>query len=310
MQLSYINRLNNNNEKHMQKIKKLSLLIVIITFSSCQFNQSVNKDLTTGAYSRGNGIGCDDVVIEINGEAEKRNEFVFGEKVNLVFNNISGLTNSDNKIYPGLSMYIVKNEKDTVFSNPNLLKNLNDGTDLFPLQLQANFRTALPYRNKEKYKVYVDIWDKKGNGKFTYELPFTIKENDLFNIENNGIEYSNIYLWDETINQPVFDNNVNSEHLFILILDDIEGLELSNEKVFPIFSIDLIDNNGNKIISNPNLLSDFENEGVSPKDLKSQLTAKITFSEGEINNPCRLIAKLKDKNSSKEINITTELKIN
>ena len=39
-----------------------------------------------------------------------RNEFVFGEKVNLIFNNVSGLNNSDGKTFPELSMYIVKNE--------------------------------------------------------------------------------------------------------------------------------------------------------------------------------------------------------
>lgn len=294
----------------MQKIKILSLIIVIITFSSCQFNQSVNKDLITGAYARGNGIGCDNVTIEIGGKVEKRNEYFFGEEVNLIFNNIIGLTNSKNKTYPGLSMYIVKNKKDTVLSKLNLLKSLNDGTDIFPLQLRANFVTALPYQNNEKYKVYVDIWDKKGDGKFTYEMPFKIKKNELLNINNNGIKYSNIYLWNETLKQPVFDKNVSSEHLFILILNDIEGLEISNEKVFPIFSMKIIDNNGNKILSNPNMLSDFENTGLDPKDLKSQLTAKITFSKGKVNNPCRLIVKLKDKNSSKEINITTELIIN
>jgi len=294
----------------MRKTRILSLLIAIITFSSCQFNQSVNTDLITGAYSRGDGIGCDDVNIEINGKVEKRNKFIFGEKVNLIFNNISGLTNSDSKTYPGLSMYIVKNEKDTVLSEYNLLKSLDNGTDLYPLQLQANFKTALPYQNKEKSKAYINIWDKKGNGKFTYELPFTIKENDLLNIENNGIEYSNIYLWNETVKQVVFDNNVNSENLYILILNDIEGLEVNNEKVFPIFEIDLIDNNGNKILSSPNVLSDFENEGMNPKDLKNQLTVKITFPKGNLNNPFKLIAKLKDKNSTKEINVTTELKIN
>lgn len=294
----------------MQKIKILSIIIVIITFSSCQFNQSVNKDLITGAYARGNGIGCDNVTIEISGKVEKRNEFFFGEEVNLIFNNIIGLTNSENKTYPGLSMHIVKNKKDTVLSKPNLLKSLNDGTDIFPLQLRANFVTALPYQNNEKYKVYIDIWDKKGDGKFTYEMPFKIKKNELLNINNNGIKYSNIYLWNETLKQPVFDKNVSSEHLFILILNDIEGLEINNEKVYPIFSMEIIDNHGNKILSNPNMLSDFENKGLDPKDLKSQLTAKITFSEGKVNNPCRLIVKLKDKNSSKEINVTTELKIN
>ena len=294
----------------MQKIRTLILLTVIVTFSSCQFNQSVNKDLTTGAYSRGDGIGIDDVTIEINGKNDNRNEFVFGEKVNLIFNNVSGLTNSDGKTFPELSMYIVKNKKDTVFSNPNLLKSLNNGTDLSPLRLQANFISALPNQNDEKYKVFVEITDKKGNGTFNYELPFTVKENDLLDVKSNGIEYSTIYLWNETLKQPVFDNKVNSEHLFILILNEIEGLRPTNDKVFPIFSIDLTDNDGNKILSNPNLLSAYEEEGVNPKDLKSQVTAKLTFTKGQINNPCKLTAKLKDKNSEKEVNISTELNIN
>jgi len=282
----------------------------IATFSSCQFNQSVNKDLTTGAYSRGVGIGVDDIAIEINGETNNRNEFVFGEKVNLVFNNVSGLTNSNGKTFPKLSMYLVKNEKDTIDSYPNLLKSLNDGTELSPLQLQANFRTALPYQDNEKYKVFIEITDKKGGGRFNYELPFIVKENDLLDINSNGIEYSDIYLWNETLKQPVFDGNVSTEHLLILILNDIEGLELSSDKVFPIFSLDLTDNNGNKILSNSNLLSAYEEEGVNPKDLKSQVTATLTFTKGQISNPCKLIAKLKDKNSEKEVNISAELNIN
>lgn len=294
----------------MKKLRTIILIIGIITFNSCQLNQSVSTDLITGASSRGNGIGCDDISIEINGKTEKRNEYYFGEKVNVIFNNISGLTHINNKTFPGLSIFVVKNEKDTVLSNPNLLKSLNNGTDLSPLQLQANFRNAFTYQKEAKYKVFINIWDKKGDGKFNYELPFTIKKNDLLKIENKGIEYSSIYLWNETIKQPVFDKNVSSNDLLILILNDIDGLQLSNEKVFPIFSIDLLDNSGNKIISNPNLLSEYEDEGINPEDLKSQLTAKISFSKGEINNPCKLIVKLKDKKSSKEINIRTKLIIN
>lgn len=294
----------------MQNIKSISLLIIIATLSSCQFNQSVNTDLTTGAYSRGDGIGIDDIIIKVNGEDDNRNEFIFGEKVDLIFNNVSGLTNSDGKTFPELSMHILKNEKDTIISNQNLLKSLNNGTDLSPLQLRANFRTAFPNQNNEKYKVLIEITDKKGDGKFNYELPFTIKENDLLDVKNNGIEYSTIYLWNETLKQAVFDNNVSSEHLFVLILNDIQGLELTDEKVFPIFSLNLTDNDGNKILSNPNLLSAYEETGVNPKDLKNQVTAELTFAEIKINNPYKLNVKLKDKNSSKEINISTELNIN
>lgn len=293
----------------MQKTIILILLTFTILFSSCQFNQSANKDLITGAYSRGDGLGSDDVLIEVNGKVEKRNEFVFGEKVNLVFNNVTGLTKLDEKTYPGLSMYIVKNEKDTVLSNPDLLGDITDGTALSPLKLQANFRAALAYQNNEKYKAYLQIWDKKGEGKFNYELPFTIKENDLLKITNNDIEYTNIYLWNETLKQPVFDKNISPEHLFILIIEGAKGLELSDNKVFPVFSLELSDNKGGKIISNPNLLSAYK-EGVDPKALENQLTAKISFSKGKISNPCKLVAKLKDENSSKEITVTTELVIN
>jgi len=292
------------------QMKVFSLLLVALIFNSCQFNQSVNTDLITGAYSRGDGIGCDDVVIEVNGKAERRNEFVFGEKINLIFNDVRGLNYLEGLTYPGLSMHIVKNEKDTVFAAPNLLEDLDDGTDHSHLQLQANFVTALPYKKNEKYIVFINIWDKKGDGEFRYELPFKVIGNELLTISNSEIEYSNIYLWNETQKIPVFSKTVNSEHEFILILDGVEGLAKQNEKVFPIFSIDIVDNNGNDILSSANILSDFETDGVDPVDLKQQLTAKIRFPKGEIHNPCRLIAKLKDKNSTKEISISTTLEIN
>jgi len=293
----------------IQKIKTLTLLIVFMSLFSCQFNQSVNKDLKTGEYSRGDGIGVDDITIKINGKTNNKNEFVFGEKVNLVFNNVSGLTKLNGKTFPALSMYIIKNEKDIVLSNPNLLNSLEDGTNVSPLQLKANFTTALPNQNNEKYKVFVEITDKKGNGKFNYELPFTIKKYDLLDINSNGIDYSTVYLWNETLKQPVFESTVSSEHLFYLILNDIQGLELINEKVFPIFSLDITDANGNKILSNPNLLGAYEDVGVNPNDLKKQVRAKLTFTKETINNPCKLTAKLKDKNSEKEINVSTELNI-
>lgn len=294
----------------MHEIRIFILLIVIAAFSSCQFNQSVNKDLTTGAYAVGDGLGVEDIAIEIDGEIENRNEFVFGERVNLIFNNISGLTDIDGKTFPGLSMSIVKNGKDTVLYSPNILEHLNNGTDLSPLQLQANFATALANENNEKYTVFIEIWDRKGDGKLNYELPFTVKANDLLDIKNNGIEYSSIYLWDEILKQPVFDQNVSSENQYILIVNDLQGLELIDEKVFPIFSLAVTDNNGNKLLYNPNLLSAYEELGVDPENLKSQLSAKLTFTQGKIFNPCRLVAKLKDKNSPKEITISAELTIN
>ena len=291
----------------MQKIKISAILLAIIGFSSCQFNQSVNTDMTTGAYTRGDGLSSDDVIIKINGKAEKRNEFIHGERVNLIFDNVTGLKESENKTYPGTAMYIIKNEKDTVLSEPNLLKNLEEGTDLSIIQIQADFKITRPTDINDKYKVHVQIFDKKSDGKLTYELPFTIKNNDLLKVESNGITYSELYLWNESQKHTIVDKNLSSDDAYILILDNVEGLEVINDKVFPIFSIEITDASGNKIISNPNILSAYETEGVDPANLKKQLIANITFSKGKLNNPCTLVTKLTDKNSDKQLVVRSEL---
>ncbi|CAM4030840.1 hypothetical protein FLAN108750_06320 [Flavobacterium antarcticum] len=285
------------------------LILIAMTLYSCNFSKSVEKDLSTGAFSSADGISSDKVIIEVNGKNDNRTDYAFGDKINLVFENVEGLTKSDGKVFPGLSVIIVKNEKDTLLSSPDLLKDFNNGTALSPLKLNANFSAAFPSKSGDKFMVHVKIYDKKGKGTFNYELPFTVKESDLLRIKNNGLTYSNIYLWNETLKEPVLNNSVNSDHLLILILDGVEGMEPINGKVFPVFSLNLTDNIGNAIISSPNILSSIENVGASAADLKKQVTAKITITKGTFNNPWKLSAKLKDKNSEKEILIETELVI-
>ncbi len=294
----------------MKKVTPIGLIFISAIFSGCEFNQSVNKDLTTGAYSRGDGIGCDDVKIQINGDVDNRNEFIYGEKVNFIFNDITGLKRENGSVFPGLSMFIVKNEKDTVLQHQDLFANMENGTDLSPLQLQANFTSALPNEHNEKYKVFINIWDKKGKGTFQYELPFSVKKNELLNIDTSNIDYSNIYLWDETKKSVVVNKEVSVQNTLILILEGLDGLEVLDNKVFPSFSIDITDNNGNQILSNSNILEQYRETGVDYNTFKNgQLPVTITFSSGQINNPCKLKASLKDLNSERNIVITSELEI-
>ncbi|WP_107039153.1 hypothetical protein [Brumimicrobium mesophilum] len=282
-------------------------ILLFLISTSCEFNQSVKKDLATGAYSRGDGINCDEVSININEELDNRNEFIFGEGVVIYFNDIQGLKKIEGKTYPGMSIYIIKNEKDTVVSNANLLEEVKDGTDLSPLQLHAKFGAIFPYKNDEEYKLFVEIWDEKSDGKFNYELPFTIKENELLEINSKGIKYSQIYLWNESLKSPVFKNHIDSRSELILILDGIEGFDLNQGRAFPTFSIDITDNSGNKILFTPNLLFENEDIGFNPDNLKKQLYAKFNFSSSQVDNPCKVVAKLKDQNSNKELIVETEL---
>ncbi|MCX2745461.1 hypothetical protein OO013_16395 [Mangrovivirga sp. M17] len=200
--------------------------------------------MNTGAYTRGDGLSSDEIIIEINGVIENRNKFINGEKVKFIFNNITGLKNENGKSYPGLSLYIVKNDKDTVLQNDDLLANLEDGTELSPLQLQANFTAVLPHDNEESYKALVKIWDKKGDGSLNYELPFTMEANKLLKIKKEKLTFTEIYLWDKTENHVVVNNEINIANEFIFALEGIDGLEIVDGKAFPSLSIEIIDNNG------------------------------------------------------------------
>lgn len=293
----------------MKILSSIQIILAIVCLGSCEFHQSAEKDLTTGAVSRGDGLGCDEIVLKMNDKAEKRNTFVFGEKVNIGFKNIIGFKREDGKTFPGLSMYIVKNEKDTVESYPNLLEDMSAGTDLAPLELRAAFRAVFPYSKGEKYKVLVKIWDLKGKGVFTYEFPFKIEENKLLSIHADRIAYSRIYLWNESLKNVVADKKISKNDELMLLLNGINGLEIKNGRTYPVLSLEVEDGTGKKIISDANLLRDYEAAGVSPDTLQAQIPVYITFGKGQINNPYLIKAVLKDKYSSKKIEMNTALEL-
>lgn len=290
----------------------LGLLTASILFTSCEFSKSASKDLITGAASSGDGINCDKVTIEASGKPTKNNQFVYGEKVNFIFDGLTGFTEMDGKKFPGLSLHIVNSEKDTVIGHTNLLDHIKDGlvTDSLALQLQANFTAALPYKNNEQYKVHIHIWDEKGKGNFTYKMPFTLEENDFLDVKTSGATYGNIYLWNKTKQEPVTEKNISSDHSFVLIIENADGFKPTENVVFPTLSLEIIDDNGNALLSEDNLFKKYEETGLNTDTFNEELYATIDFYGGTIYNPCRLKAVLKDQHSDKQIEITSELKIN
>ncbi|WP_027878859.1 hypothetical protein [Mesoflavibacter zeaxanthinifaciens] len=95
-------------------MKLLKLIFLVLLLSSCQFNQSVNKNFNTDTYTRGKGLACNDVYMTINDVEDNRNEIIYGEKIKFVFNGITGFNVIEDKSYPAMSIYVVKNQKDTV----------------------------------------------------------------------------------------------------------------------------------------------------------------------------------------------------
>lgn len=293
----------------MKILKSLTVSFLLASVLSCEFNQSVNKDLSTGAYTRGNGITCSESKIMVNNKLSKSNEFVYGEKVEVVLNHVKGLKRIGGKCYPMLSMYVIQNQHDTVLKKLDLLKSLSEGTDLQSLRLNANFNAVLPYQNNEKYTWYVVVSDKKSDKTLLYKLPFTVKENKVLNIVNKGLKYKSVYLWNNVEKSALFTNDVKSEDLHVLIFEGLQGFKEENGKVFPVFSLELTDANDKVILSSPNLFGNSDSVGVSIEDVKNQVYAKITFPEEKLKNPCALKAVISDIKSENQIEVNATLSI-
>jgi hypothetical protein len=292
----------------MKQIFTISLLFLTLIFNACN-STNESKDADTGAISTENGLSSKVINIQINDVAEKRSTFKVGESVVLAFNGIEGLTRVKGSAFPGISMLILKNGKDTILSEANLLNDLKNGIDLAEIQLKASLFTDVPH--DENYTAYVRIWDTKSDKDFHYELPFKIEKNDLLKIDAKTITYSNIYLWNNSKKQVAFNKNINKLDSYVLILEGIDGLEATEGKVFPSISIRMTDKDGVEMLSNPNLLSSFEAIGLPAEKLQSsKLPVALVFSDGVIYNPCQLEVIVKDLKSDGQVTIKTELVVN
>ena len=290
-----------------------SILTVLILSQACEFEINTGaekKDPIPESSFKSSGLNSDVVTMTVDGEPSTSNIFTFGNVVKFEFNNVTGLKKINNLTFPGMSMNITNTANDsTIYFVDDLLLKIDDGTDLSPLLLDAEFKTNLPHLNNEKYNIEIKIWDKKGPGKMTFNLPFEVKAGDLLSIESNHLKYSNIYFWDDTDQKVVLDKNVNIRHKFILISEGLEGFDTVDEMAYPGISLLLVDKNGNEIIASENLLDADSENGINHLKLRdNQTPVTLSFTQGNAANPYHLATKIFDlKNPDKYILIETDL---
>jgi len=300
------------------KIFKFCLLFLSLIAFSQQTNNlslsnvSMSKNSKTGALSKGSEITCNQVKIKVNGKEQLTNSFFYDDEIELSFENVKGLKNNEGKVYPKMSMEIIKNNKEVVFSNPKLMDGLQ-GTDLSPLQLYASFKAHLDYGDVS-YKLVIKITDTKGTGFFNYELPFKVSNNSKFlKIKySDNISIGNVFLWNKTTKKMVTEPTINPNNIYVIAFDNISGLNGNNSKVYPVFSLKLDNFKGHNILNENHLLQQYEVDGIDATQVESnQITGEITFNKdkGSIENPYMFEAKIIDKKTNKYIEVKSVLKI-
>ncbi|MDZ4752806.1 MAG: hypothetical protein SGI87_14410 [Flavobacteriales bacterium] len=276
--------------------------------SGCGFSTSESTDLVSGARTVGDGLECNDIVMEINGIPEKRKVFEYGEKLDLIFNDFDGFELKNGKHFPILSALILRDGKDTALFSENLLDNYQEGTDLNPLQLNAFFLLSFPYQNGEKYELQIVIKDAIGTGIFRYTQPFTIRRNDLLSVKTEGYSYSNVYLWNMSKETSVFSGVMDMKDQYAIMLEGLRSELRIGETVYPILSVELMDAEGVIVLADNNLLIHYEDSGVLYEDVfLEKLPITLSFNEGEVSNPCSLKLTLYEPGSSRKMEVNGEI---
>ncbi len=290
------------NIEHM-KIKIVLISITLFSLTSCEFK----KDLITGITTKGNGLNCKDIYLTLADEKINRDTFIYGEKIQVNFDNISGFTKEGNSVFPGLELIVTNQKGDTIMYNKDLYANVVNGYDISTLLLKTSLTIAKPIKSNSKHKVYLNIWDKKGEGTYKAEMDFDVVPNKKIKIKSNAISYNEIYLFSKKNDMTITDNKAKLNENIYLLFEGLEGFKVENGKVLIGLSMTAKDSKGKLLLTEEDLAS---NTGMKTFELNKQVAPFFIFSNANFTNPITCEVKIWDKRSENKIDVLVNLEVN
>lgn len=286
------------------KIKLSVIALSIFVVISCEFRKSVKKDFLTGLATLGDGLSCDNVYLS-NGEQKlSRSSFIYGEKFYLNFENMEGFKKSEDRTFPGMQLLVVSEAGDTVLKNNDLYAGYTNGINISPLLLQTNITVADPIHSDNNYTLYINIWDKKGEGTYKAEMDFDVLSNDQIKIENKNVSYDEIYLFSQERRTVITDNNAKFNENIYMIFEGLEGFKVESGKVFPGLSIKAKDSEGEMILNEEDLIGE---SGMELSALNLRIAPSFIFKDSNIKSPVTCEIVIWDKKSESRIKASARL---
>jgi len=289
------------------KIKLTLIALVILSLMSCDSGKSVSKDLVTGLTTRGDGLSCEDVYLSDGEQEINRNTFTYGEIIYVNFENIEGFKKKDENAFPGMQLCVVNQSGDTVMHYPDLYADYQEGINISPLLLQANLTVADPLHSDGEYTLYINIWDKNGEGTFEAILDFEVSQDEQIKIENNKLSYNEAYLFSEEANNVIIGNEAKFNENIYLIFEGLEGFQEEDGEIFIGLSLKVMDSEGEIIIDEEDLIGD---TGLRPSQIKEQLAPNFIIRNTSVSTPvsCEILIWDKKGDSNIKAKVNLDLK--
>jgi hypothetical protein len=285
-------------------LRDLAVASLLLTLYSCNFAQSVEKDLLTGLTSRGNGLSCDKVYLSDGEDIIERNVFIYGEKFYVNFDGMNGFEKEGKAVFPDMQLVVAGKQGDTALYLNDLYADYKDGIEYDPLQLYAEVTVADPMHSGADYTLYVNIGDKRGDGTFKVSLDFSISRDHKIKVAGDVLSSKEIYLFSQTRGHTIADGKIAFNETIYLLFEGLEGFSVQNGQVQLGLSMLVKDADGNIILDESDLFGD----GVlSYDDVHNQVAPNLILTGTQIANPVSCVIRIWDKRSSAWISASTEL---
>jgi hypothetical protein len=285
------------------------VILFSIVIAGCHFSKSVKKDFVSGLTSTGSGLTCEEVYLKVNDERTDRNSFIYGEIVNLVFEDVKGFKQENGKSFPKMQIIVNSLSGDTVFFADNLYSEYTEGMNFSPLQLTGDLTVAAPIKTGGEYLLTVTIKDRKGAGIYLSKLKFSVKGNDKIKIEPLNVSYNEVYLYSQGKNKVINDGMISFDDNIYILAEGIKGFKEENGLVFPGISFRGSDASGKAIFNYEDMFSDYSTTGIAVSDFNTKISAHFKLTGSEFNNPLHAVIIIWDKKSSARMKISTDMTV-
>ena len=288
-------------------LRGLGIVVLFISLYSCQFAQSVEKDMITGLSTRGDGLSCDKVYLSDGENVIKRNTFVYGETYYVNFDGLEGFVRQGQGAFPNMQLVVVSKRGDTVLYINDMYDGFTQGIENSPLDLYGEVTLANPVNSGEEYTLYVNIRDKMGIGNFRATLKFDVVPDERITITGNQVSSREIYLYSQQRGRTITDGRAEFNENIYMLLEGLEGFSVEEGKVYLGLSLEIKDATGNLILDEADLLGD---EGMSYEMVNEQLAPNFILTGSQIANPVNCKVRIWDKKGTAWLNASTEIIVN
>lgn len=285
----------------------IPLILFSLVLTGCHFSKSVKKDFVSGLTTTGNLISCNDVFLSSGGKRTSEDNFIYGEKFTINYNDIRGFNRENGSVFPSMFLAVTDIKGDTVMNTEDLYSSYKDGLTFDPLKLVADLTVASPMQSGNEYNLSVSIRDRKGSGTYTSKFKFTVRHDDKIVADTENVKYDELYLFSRGNNKVITDGRIKFNDEVYMIIEGLKGFKEENGFVFPGLSLTGTDSENNKILNYSDMFSEYSEKGLSESDFSSRVSTHFKLQGTKFNNPLHVELVIWDKKGNSKIKAKTDM---